>query len=144
MEHIMHTRQKHCDFCGRFFTPDRRTGNKQRSCPRPECRKLRKAAAQAAWASKNRDYFKNRYENTKRWREEHPGYQRQRRKMAGEIQDEIPASTSMKSVRLLLPAEWFKNGIQDTMAVITLIDSDTYISTAKGVRYKTRLAEAVP
>lgn len=73
MEHIMHTRQKNCEFCGRFFIPDCRIGSKQRSCARPDCRTLRKAAAQAAWVSKNSDYFKGRYATTKKWREEHPG-----------------------------------------------------------------------
>lgn len=140
----MHIRQKHCEFCGRFFTPDRRIGNKQRCCYRPECRKLRKAASQAAWSAKNDDYFKYRYENTKIWRAARPEYQRQRRKKIREIQDSIPGLTRMKSVRLLLPATWFKNEIQDTMALITVIDSDTYISTATGVRYKTRLVEAPP
>jgi hypothetical protein len=37
--------------------------------------------------------------------------------------------------------KWFKNEIQDTMVKIILIDSETYISTAAGVRYKTRLAQ---
>ena len=140
----MHIRQKHCEFCGRFFIPDRRTGNRQRSCQRPECRKLRKAASQAAWASKNNDYFKDRYENTQIWRAAHPGYQRQRRRKIREIQDAIPDSSRIKSVRLLVPAAWFKSEIQDTMALITVIDSETCISTAAGVRYKTRLAAAFP
>lgn len=118
MEPIMHIRQKHCEFCGQFFIPDRRIGNKQRCCPRPACRKLRKAASQAKWAAKNEDYFKARYEDTKVWRAAHPEYQRERRKKIHEI--------------------------QDTMAQITVLDSDTYIITATGVRYKTRLAEAVP
>lgn len=140
----MRIRQKHCEFCGRFFTPDRRIGDKQRSCPRPECRKLRKAASQATWSTENDGYFKDRYEKTKSWRAAHPGYQRERRKKIREIQDAIPDSTRLKSVRLLVPATWFKNEIQDTMALITLIDSDTYISTGTGVRYKTKLAEAFP
>lgn len=125
----MHTRQKHCEFCGRFFIPDRRVGNKQRSCYRSECRKKRKAAAQAAWVSKNKDYFKGRYENTKQWRKDHPGYQRQQRKKSREIQDTIPCTSPMKSVRLLLPEQWFKRGIQDTSAVITFLDSNSYKCT---------------
>jgi hypothetical protein len=88
---------------------------------------MRKAAAQAAWVSKNAGYFKGRYENTKRWRKEHPHYRRSR-----VIQDEIPSSPPMKPVRLLLPAEWFKEGIQDTKAVITIIASNTYACTATG------------
>jgi len=140
----MHTRQKHCEFCGRFFIPDRRTGNRQRCCLRPQCCKKRKAASQTAWVLKNSDYFKDRYEITKKWREEHPGYQRQRRKKRYEIQDEIPSSSPMKSVRLLVPVKWFKDGIQDAKAVVTVIDSDTCVCTDRGVRYKTRLAEVIP
>jgi hypothetical protein len=88
---------------------------------------MRKASAQEAWVSKNAGYFKGRYENTKRWREEHPDYRRSR-----VIQDEIPSPIPMKPVRLLLPAAWFKEGIQDTKAVLTIIDSTTYACTATG------------
>ena len=136
----MHTRQKHCEFCGRFFIPDHRVGIRQKSCSRPQCRKRRKAVAQAAWVAKNVGCFAGRYDNTKHWRKKNPGYQRQRRKKRREIQDEIPSSSSMKSVRLLLPATWFKNEIQDTKVVVSIIESDTYVCTDTGVRYKTRLA----
>lgn len=142
--HNMYARQKNCEFCGRFFIPDRRTGNRQRCCLRPQCCKKRKAASQAAWVSKNSDYFKGRSANTRRWREAHPGYQRERRKKLREIQDEIPPSSSMKSVRLLLPVTWFRDGLQDTKAVITIIDSETYVCTGRVVSYKTRLAEVIP
>ena len=132
LEPIMYTRQKQCEFCGRFFIPDRRVGTRQRSCSRTECRKKRKAAAQALWVSQNPDCFKGRSANTKRWRYDHPGYQRQRRKKNREIQDAISASPPMKSVRLLLPVQWFKNEIQDAKVVLTLLDSDTYAYTGTG------------
>lgn len=137
----MSTRRRHCEFCGRFFIPDCRVGKKQRCCSRPECRKARKRASQASWAAKNPGYFTGRYENTRCWRGAHPDYQRQWRRKFREIQDTIPEVTGRKSVRLLLPAKWFKDEIQDTMVRITLIDSETCISTAPGVRYKTRLSQ---
>jgi len=140
----MGTRQKRCEFCGRFFVVDRRVGNRQRSCSRPACRNARKKAAQARWVKNNPGYFKGRYENTRRWREAHPGYQRQRRKKIREIQDESTRLTPVKSMRLLLPAQWFKSEIQDAMVTLTLIDSMTYMSTVTGVRYKTRCTSAVP
>lgn len=128
----MDTRQKHCEFCGRFFTPDHRVGQRQRGCYRPECRKARKRASQAAWTKKNEGYFQGRYANTRRWLEAHPGYLRRRRRMQRDIQDAIPDLSSRKSVRLLLPVKWFKNDIQDTRVQITLIDSETYLGTAGG------------
>jgi len=140
----MITRQKHCEFCGRFFTPDRRVGKRQRSCSRPECKRARKKASQATWTKKNQGYFNGRYDNTRQWLEAHPGYLRQRRRKLRDIQDERPELTARKSVRLLVPVKWFKNDIQDTMAVITMVDSDTYIGTERRVIYKTRLTEALP
>lgn len=137
----MNTRQKHCEFCGRFFIPDHRVGKKQRCCSRPECRKARKHASQASWTEKNNGYFRGRYDNTRRWLAAHPGYLRRRRQELRDIQDTIPDLTARKSVRLLLPANWFKNDIQDTMVKIAIIDSETYLCTAGEVIYKTRLAQ---
>jgi hypothetical protein len=138
----MVARQKRCEFCGRFFTPNRRVGNRQRSCGRTECKKARKTAAQQTWVNNNPGYFKGRYDNTRRWRRAHPDYQRQRRQKIREIQDETARETPVKSVRLLVPAKWFKDEIQDTMVTLTLLDTATYISTVAGVRYKTRCTPA--
>jgi hypothetical protein len=140
----MGTRQKRCEFCGRFFVVDRRLGDRQRSCSRESCKKARKKAAQARWVKNNPGYFKGRYENTQQWRLAHPGYQRQRRRKLREIQDESGRLTPLKSMRLLLPVQWFKSEIQDATVTLTLIDSMTYISTVKGVRYKTRCTAAMP
>jgi hypothetical protein len=136
----MVTRQKRCEFCGRFFIPDYRIGPKQKSCNRPECRKERKRTSQASWTKKNEGYFQGRYAVTRRWLEAHPHYKREWRRKRRGIQDEIGDLTATKSVRLLLPAKWFIRGIQDTMLKITLIDSDTYLGTDGEVVYKTRLA----
>ena len=68
---------KRCLFCGRYFTPDYRVGERQKSCGRPDCNKARKKKAQDAWTEKNPGYFQGRYPYVKAWRA---------RKM---IQDEI-------------------------------------------------------
>ena len=142
MESPMGPRQKRCEFCGRFFTPDPRLGDRQRCCRRAKCRKARKQASQAAWTKKNAGYFKGRYDNTRRWLAAHRGYLRQRRRKLRDIQDSTPDLTSKKSVRLLLPDKWSKDDIQDTILRITVIDSETYIGTVEEVIYKTRLAQA--
>jgi hypothetical protein len=53
---------KRCLFCGRYFTPDYRVKDRQKSCCRPECRKARKKSAQENWVKKNPDYFADVYE----------------------------------------------------------------------------------
>src|SRR5450756_2384875 len=53
---------KRCLFCGRYFTPDYRVKDRQKSCRRPECRKARKKIAQVAWVNKNPLYFADLYE----------------------------------------------------------------------------------
>jgi hypothetical protein len=83
---------KQCLFCGRYFTPDYRVKDKQKSCSRPECRKARRKSAQKAWVEKNPDYFDNLYETyVKPWR---------KRKM---IKDEIPSEKSLQKLIILIP-----------------------------------------
>ena len=57
-----------CEFCGRFFVPDRRVGKRQRSCSNVLCRKKRKQNAQKRWVTENPGYFCGRYEVVKQWR----------------------------------------------------------------------------
>jgi len=61
---------KHCDFCGRFFVPDPRVGNRQRSCFRKECQEARKRSSKRAWREREtpRGYFVGRYPYVKEWR----------------------------------------------------------------------------
>lgn len=90
---------KHCEFCGRFFVPDRRIGNRQRSCFRPECQQARKRAAKRAWREREtpRGYFAGRYPYLKEWR-------RMRRLASSEvIQDERPPATPALKLVLWLP-----------------------------------------
>ena len=72
----MRFKRKKCAFCGQFFIPDSRVGARQKSCSRKECRRQRKALSQKRWVGKNPDYFCGRYENTRAWLEQCPGYLR--------------------------------------------------------------------
>lgn len=56
---------KKCLFCGRFFTPDPRAGDRQKACHREKCRKARKQLAQSNWSKKHPAYFKDRHERAK-------------------------------------------------------------------------------
>ena len=60
---------KRCEYCGRYFTADKRVGDRQKSCGRDECNKARKLSAQKAWSDKNPGYFKGRYYYVKEWRQ---------------------------------------------------------------------------
>jgi hypothetical protein len=89
---------KRCLFCGRYFTPDHRVKNRQKSCRRPECRKARQKTAQAGWVNKNPGYFAGLYETyVKPWR---------RRK--GMIKDKIPSGKPLQKLIILIPDETMK------------------------------------
>ena len=75
----MRYKKKKCAFCGKLFIPDPRVGDRQKACSRKECRRQRKALAQKRWVEKNPEYFCGRYENTRAWLEQHPGYLREYR-----------------------------------------------------------------
>ena len=83
---------KRCLFCGRYFKPDYRVKDRQKSCRQPECRKARKKAAQEAWVKKNPGYFADLYQvYVKPWR---------KRKM---IKDEIPPEKPLQKLVILIP-----------------------------------------
>lgn len=83
-----------CEFCGRFFVPDRRVGNRQRSCSNALCRKKRKQGAQKRWVAENPGYFCGRYEVVKQWR--------LRRRAV--IQDESPTAKPVLKLVFIIPA----------------------------------------
>jgi len=127
-------RQKNCKYCGRFFTPDYRVWERQVSCAREICRAKRKKESQEKWIAANPDYFTGRYANTKEWREQRPDYQKQWR--AGkrrEIQDKIPPSTSVKSVRIVVPVKWLKDEIQDEIILVKRCQCGFYV-TGRGMQ----------
>jgi hypothetical protein len=80
---------KQCRFCGCWFRPDPRVGNKQIACFRRECQQERHRQSDARWRANNPDHFQGRlhYLNHKNWlakpgnaeylknyRETHPAY----------------------------------------------------------------------
>lgn len=66
--------RKRCRFCRRLFVPDPRTKDEQYACSRKACQKQRKKENQKAWVKRNPGCFQGRYDNTKKWLGEHPGY----------------------------------------------------------------------
>jgi hypothetical protein len=49
-------RKKPCRICRRWFHPDARVGQRQRTCGRPECQTARRQKTQADWRKRNPDY----------------------------------------------------------------------------------------
>lgn len=102
---------KRCKYCGRYFSPDRRLGQRQKSCQRGKCKKKRKKEAQKSWCARNPEYFKGDYWRVKEWREKKKQTQlaseKKRRiqdSKAKMIQDEIPPSKPLQELVLLIPA----------------------------------------
>jgi len=106
-------KQKRCIYCGRYFRADKRVGARQKACKDPDCQARRKKDAQQRWLQSNPGYFRGRYDTVKQWRKEHPDYQRRWRAKRREIKDEIPPSKPIRTIRLVIPAVWFKGEIQD-------------------------------
>jgi hypothetical protein len=105
---------KRCVFCGRYFTPDRRVKDRQKSCRRSECKKARKKKAQEAWLEKNPDYFQGRYPYVKSWRQK-------RRQM---IQDERPPKKPYVELVIRIPAKK-KDMTQDEIRLMR-VDARTF------------------
>jgi hypothetical protein len=118
MENKAKVTRKRCVYCGRFFKPDYRVGDRQKSCRSSECRSKRKRESQRRWVEANPGYFQGRYENTKQWRKLHPDYQRRWRAKRREIQEEIPCKSPIKTIRLLIPVKYFKGEIQDEIRLV--------------------------
>jgi hypothetical protein len=49
--------KKPCRICRKWFRPDIRVGQRQRTCGRPECQKALRKLTLADWRSRNPDYF---------------------------------------------------------------------------------------
>jgi hypothetical protein len=112
---------KRCKYCGRYFVPDKRVGNRQRSCTRSECKKKRKQEAQKKWLEKNPDYFKGRYKDyVKEWR--------LRKKKV--IQDKIPPSKQLCKLVLYIPGIK-KDMIQDKI-ILERVAGATFVECGYG------------
>lgn len=90
---------KHYEFCGRFFTPDPRVGNRQRACFRPECQETRKQVSKRDWLARETPggYFAGRYPYVKQWR------MKRRQAIANVIQDEIPPAKPVVKLVFWIP-----------------------------------------
>src|SRR5919198_2713550 len=49
-----------CRECLRWFAPDARVGDRQRTCSREECQAARRAATQASWRARHPEYDRAR------------------------------------------------------------------------------------
>ena len=54
-------RKRPCRVCGKWFMPDPRLGNRQKTCGAKECKRRWHAAKCAEWNKQNRSYFKEIY-----------------------------------------------------------------------------------
>jgi hypothetical protein len=85
--------QRKCLSCGEFFFPDQRNLERQRYCAKSACRRVSKAASQAAWlaAPRNADYFCGpvHVARVQAWRAAHPGYSRAKPRKASALQDAL-------------------------------------------------------
>ena len=113
---------KRCEFCGRYFTVDRRIGASQKACGRPECRKERKRQAQKSWRERNPGYFDHHYEDyVKEWRRRRRGARPQPPKV---IKDEIPLPKPYQRLVLLIPGDK-KDVIKDEIR-LRRVDGSTF------------------
>jgi len=117
---------KRCHFCGRFFRPDPRVGERQKACRRDACRKARKILAQHRWTERNPGYFRGRYAYVKQWR---AGRKTVVRPM---IQDEIPPKKPLFKMIFLIPGGLGREMIQDEI-LLERIDRTTFIATGGGI-----------
>lgn len=111
-------RQKRCVYCGRYFRPDYRVGERQKACKSRVCQVKRKKEAQKRWLESNPGYFEGRYPEIKEWRKAHPDYQRRWRAKRRKIQDEISPSKPILIIRLAIPAKLLKGEIQDEIRLV--------------------------
>ncbi len=115
---------KRCLFCGRFFVPDRRVGERQKACSRQACKKARKNLAQRNWCQNNPGYFHGRYPEVKQWR--------QKRRAALEIsnpemiQDKIAPSRPLLKLVLLIPGA--KEGMIQDEIRLRRLEGRTFVA----------------
>lgn len=113
--------QKRCIYCGRYFTADRRVGDRQKACSRGTCRSERKKRAQESWCRKNPGYFANHYvDYVKPWR--------QKKHLLSStpevIKDKIPHSKPYQQLVLLIPED--KTGMIKDEIRLRRVDTSTF------------------
>lgn len=113
--------RKRCAYCGRYFVPDRRVGDRQKACESSACKGKRKQEAQQRWVEKNPGYFEDRYAYVKEWRRKKKDSNRHSGKM---IQDKIPPSGSMQTYVLLIPEA--KTGVIQDEIILRRLGGSTF------------------
>ncbi|MGD0283901.1 MAG: hypothetical protein ABSB95_16275 [Dissulfurispiraceae bacterium] len=114
---------KRCEYCCRYFSPDKRVGNRQRACSRPECKRQRKLQAQKQWKQNHPAEVAKHYEDyVKPWRESRRA-ERQSHHNSEVIRDKTPLQDCLELV-LRIPAEK-KDMIRDEIRLLR-VDSTTF------------------
>lgn len=142
MKDHLHSFQKRCGFCGRFFCPDSHVGDRQKACSDPVCQKRRKRDQEKRWirrweAETGEVYFRGGYERVREWRKTRPAYQRewrarQRAKKRPEIQTQFPGTVicgknPIKSMRFHLKTSKLLGEIQTQFFRVTRSGSDFWV-----------------
>jgi hypothetical protein len=105
---------KRCKFCGRYFIPDKRVGDRQKACSRKECQRASKQLAQSNWVKKNPGYFKGRYKYLKEWRAKRKEAKKEvNKEKKNMIQEEIPSKKRLYKLVFLVPGGVAEDMIQD-------------------------------
>lgn len=65
MGHQRKRRKRPCRICRKWFTPDNRLGDRQKTCGAEECKSKWHSKKCAEWNKKNRSYFQAIYLNSK-------------------------------------------------------------------------------
>ena len=55
------SRRRPCSICGRWFAPNPRSGDRQKTCGSDECKRKQHTRSCRRWNRKNRQYFKEIY-----------------------------------------------------------------------------------
>src|SRR4030042_1629456 len=69
-------RGKRCPYCHKFFSPNPKVRERQKTCGRPSCQKALKGERNAQWREENPDCCRGDYPRVKVWLDCHPGYLR--------------------------------------------------------------------
>jgi hypothetical protein len=133
--------EKRCHYCGKWFVPDSRVGDRQKACS-VSCQKLRKRENNRLYRQKNPGYWEKHYEDcVKPWRQQHPDYQRQwREKKKAEKRTnpgEIKAERLRKVIELTERTQFYLREIQAEIKIKTKFFKR--LGASHGLRYKFRL-----
>lgn len=115
---------KQCMHCGRYFTPDRRVGPRQKVCQNEQCKRARKRQSQQQWRQNNPEYFDTHYHDyVKPWRQHRKAF-RSNQSTRLVIKDKIGQAKPYQQLVLLIPGE-LKGEIKDEIT-LRRVDSHTF------------------